>query len=56
MSAEPENLDGDFELIERDRFESLGMFATRQDAEGWAETHAVKRYEIWCGSELVAER
>jgi len=50
-----ETLDGAYELIDRRSLETLGMHASLEDAVGWAETHQVKRFEVWRDDEIILE-
>ena len=50
-----ETLDGDYELIDMEVIESVGMHASLEDAVGWAATHQVKRFEVWRDGEIILE-
>lgn len=42
-----------YELIDRQVYESHGLFASRQEAAEFARTANIKSYELWRDAELV---
>lgn len=44
---------GAFELIDRQLYESLGLFLTGEDASEYARSVNLKSWEIWQSSHLV---